>query len=96
MAGERTFVVKILGNADGAITAFKKLGREGSDALGDVFDVAKKGVLIASAAAAAVAPIAPRNLRRDIAAWSRSVMPSATDSWARILTGSRSFDIPKY
>ena len=54
MAGERTFVVKILGNADGAITAFKKLGREGSDALGDVFDVAKKGVLIASAAAAAI------------------------------------------
>ena len=54
MAGERTFVVKILGNADGAITAFKKLGREGSDALGDVFDVAKKGVLIATAAAAAI------------------------------------------
>ena len=55
MAGERTFVVKILGNADGAITAFKKLGREGSDALGAVFDVAKKGALIATAAAGAIA-----------------------------------------
>ena len=55
MAGERTFVVKILGNADGAITAFKKLGKEGSDALGAVFDVAKKGALIATAAAGAIA-----------------------------------------
>ena len=55
MAGERTFIVKILGNADGAITAFKKLGREGSDALGAVFDVAKKGALIATAAAGAIA-----------------------------------------
>ena len=54
MAGERTFLVRILGNADSAITAFKKLGREGSDALGDVFDIAKKGVLIASAAATAI------------------------------------------
>ena len=54
MAGERTFIVKILGNADGAITAFKKLGREGSDALGAVFDVAKKGALIATAAATAI------------------------------------------
>ncbi|NDD72459.1 MAG: hypothetical protein EBZ52_04695, partial [Actinobacteria bacterium] len=55
MAGERTFLVRILGNADSAITAFKKLGKEGSDALGEVFDVAKKGALIATAAAGAIA-----------------------------------------
>jgi hypothetical protein len=55
MAGERTFLVRILGNSDSAITAFKKLGREGSDALGQVFDVAKKGALIATAAAGAIA-----------------------------------------
>ena len=55
MAGERTFVVKILGNADSAITAFKKLGKEGSDALGTVFDVVQKGALIATAAAGAIA-----------------------------------------
>ena len=54
MAGERTFLVRILGNSDSAITAFKKLGREGSDALSTVFDVAKKGVLIATAAAGAI------------------------------------------
>ena len=54
MAGERTFLVRILGNADSAITAFKKLGKEGSDALGAVFDVAKKGALIATAAAGAI------------------------------------------
>ena len=54
MAGERTFIVKILGNADGAITAFKKLGKEGSDALGAVFDIAKKGALVATAAAGAI------------------------------------------
>ena len=36
------------------ITAFKKLGREGSDALSTVFDVAKKGALIATAAAGAI------------------------------------------
>jgi len=55
MAGERTFLVRILGNSDSAITAFKKLGKEGSDALGQVFDVAKKGALIATAAAGAIA-----------------------------------------
>ena len=55
MAGERTFLVRILGNSDSAVTAFKKLGREGSDALGAVFDVAKKGALIATAAAGAIA-----------------------------------------
>jgi len=54
MAGERTFLVRILGNSDSAVTAFKKLGREGSDALGAVFDVAKKGALIATAAAGAI------------------------------------------
>jgi len=65
MAGERTFVVKILGNADGAITAFKKLAREGQDtidqlqtvgnSLGNAFDVVKKGALIAFGAFTAVA-----------------------------------------
>jgi len=65
MAGERTFVVKILGNADGAITAFKKLAREGQDtigqlqsvgnSLGNAFDVVKKGALIALGAFTAVA-----------------------------------------
>ena len=55
MAGERTFLVRILGNADSAVTAFKKLGKEGSDALGQVFDVAKKGALIATATAGAIA-----------------------------------------
>lgn len=55
MAGERTFLVRILGNSDSAVTAFKKLGKEGSDALGAVFDVAKKGALIATAAAGAIA-----------------------------------------
>jgi hypothetical protein len=54
MAGERTFLVRILGNSDSAVTAFKKLGREGSDALSTVFDVAKKGALIATAAAGAI------------------------------------------
>ena len=33
MAGERTFVVKILGNADSAITAFKNLAREGQESI---------------------------------------------------------------
>jgi len=65
MAGERTFVVKILGNADGAITAFKKLAKEGQDtigqlqsvgnSLGNAFDVVKKGALIAFGALTAVA-----------------------------------------
>ncbi|MGA0081853.1 MAG: hypothetical protein ACO3IT_08820, partial [Ilumatobacteraceae bacterium] len=64
MAGERTFVVKILGNADGAITAFKKLGREGQrslgqlqtvgNAIGGAFDVLKKTAFIAGAAIGAV------------------------------------------
>ena len=64
MAGERTFVVKILGNADGAITAFKKLAREGTDAfeqvqsiggkLGSAFDVVQKGALVALGALTAV------------------------------------------
>ena len=65
MAGERTFVVKILGNSDGAITAFKNLAREGMDSLdkiksvgsklGDAFDVVKKGALIALGGLTAVA-----------------------------------------
>jgi len=64
MAGERTFVVKILGNADGAITAFKKLGREGErtlgqlqtvgNVLGGAFDFVKKTAFIAGAAIGAV------------------------------------------
>jgi uncharacterized protein YpiB (UPF0302 family) len=64
MAGERTFVVKILGNADGAITAFKKLAREGTDAfeqvqsiggkIGSAFDVVQKGALVALGALTAV------------------------------------------
>jgi len=64
MAGERSFIVKILGNSDGAITAFKKLGREGLDTLeqvqkagsklGDAFDVVKKGAFIALGAFTAV------------------------------------------
>jgi hypothetical protein len=65
MAGERTFVVKILGNADGAITAFKKLAREGQESfekvqsigskLGAAFDFVKKGAFIAVAGLTAVA-----------------------------------------
>ena len=65
MAGERTFVVKILGNADSAITAFKNLAREGQDAIekvqsigggiGAAFDVVKKGAFIALGALTAVA-----------------------------------------
>jgi hypothetical protein len=65
MAGERTFVVKILGNADGAITAFKKLAREGQESfervqsigskLGAAFDFVKKGAFIAVGALTAVA-----------------------------------------
>ena len=64
MAGERTFVVKILGNADGAITAFKKLAREGQESiekvqsigagLGKAFDFVKKGAFIALGALTAV------------------------------------------
>jgi hypothetical protein len=65
MAGERTFVVKILGNADGAITAFKNLAREGQQSiekvqsigagLGKAFDFVKKGAFIALGALTAVA-----------------------------------------
>ena len=65
MAGERTFVVKILGNADGAITAFKNLAREGQQSiekvqsigagLGKAFDFVKKGAFIAIGALAGVA-----------------------------------------
>ena len=65
MAGERTFVVKILGNADGAITAFKKLAREGQESfekvqsigsrLGAAFDFVKKGAFIAVGGLTAVA-----------------------------------------
>lgn len=33
MAGERSFLVKILGNADSAITAFKNLAREGQESI---------------------------------------------------------------
>jgi hypothetical protein len=64
MAGERTFLVKILGNSDGAVTAFKKLGREGQrtlgqlqtvgNAIGGAFDVLKKTAFIAGAAIGAV------------------------------------------
>jgi len=64
MAGERTFIVKILGNADSAITAFKNLAREGQESiekvqsiggkLGDAFDVVKKGAFVALGALTAV------------------------------------------
>jgi hypothetical protein len=64
MAGERVFKVQILGNADGAIAAFKKLGREGERTLGQLqtvgkvlggaFDFVKKTALIAGAAIGAV------------------------------------------
>lgn len=65
MAGERTFLVKILGNSDGAITAFKKLAKEGTDTIGQLqsvgdkigagFDVIKKAAFIAVGAFTAVA-----------------------------------------
>jgi ABC-type transporter Mla subunit MlaD len=64
MAGERVFKVQILGNADGAIAAFKKLGREGERTLGQLqtvgkvlggaFDFVKKAAFIAGAAIGAV------------------------------------------
>ncbi len=64
MAGERSFLVRILGNADSAITAFKNLAREGQDAIGKVqtigggigaaFDVVKKGAFVALGALTAV------------------------------------------
>jgi len=64
MAGERKFLVTILGNADSAIAAFKKLGREGQqtlgqlqtvgNAIGGAFDVVKKAAFIAGAAIGAV------------------------------------------
>jgi hypothetical protein len=65
MAGERIFKVQILGNADGAIAAFKKLAREGQESfervqsigskLGAAFDFVKKGAFIAVGALTAVA-----------------------------------------
>ncbi len=65
MAGERTFVVRFLGNADGAVDAFRKLGKEGErtldqmrtvgNALGSAFDVVKKAAFIAVGAFTAVA-----------------------------------------
>ncbi len=65
MAGERIFKVQILGNADGAIAAFKKLAREGQESfervqsigskLGAAFDFVKKGAFIALGALTAVA-----------------------------------------
>jgi len=65
MAGERSFLVKILGNADGAITAFKNLAREGQESfeqvqsignkIGAGFDVVKKAAFIAIGAFTAVA-----------------------------------------
>jgi hypothetical protein len=64
MAGERTFLVRLLGNADGAITAFKNLAREGQESIekvqkvgagiGTAFDVVKKGAFIAVGALTAV------------------------------------------
>jgi hypothetical protein len=64
MAGERTFKVQILGNADGAIAAFKKLGREGQRTLGQLqtvgraiggaFDIVKKAAFVAGAAIGAI------------------------------------------
>lgn len=64
MAGERIFKVQILGNADGAIAAFKKLAREGQESfekvqsigskLGAAFDFVKKGAFIALGALTAV------------------------------------------
>ena len=65
MAGERSFIVKILGNSDGAITAFKKLAKEGQESfeqvqsvgskIGAGFDVVKKAAFIAVGAFTAVA-----------------------------------------
>jgi hypothetical protein len=65
MAGERIFKVQILGNADGAIAAFKKLAKEGQESfekvqsigskLGAAFDFVKKGAFIAVGALTAVA-----------------------------------------
>jgi len=65
MAGERTFLFKLLGNSDGAVAAFKKLAREGQEslekvgkigsALGGAFDFVKKGAFIALGGLTAVA-----------------------------------------
>jgi hypothetical protein len=65
MAGERTFLFKLLGNSDGAVAAFKKLAREGQEslekvgkigsALGGAFDFVKKGAFIAIGGLTAVA-----------------------------------------
>ena len=64
MAGERIFKVQILGNADGAIAAFKKLAKEGQESfekvqsigskLGAAFDFVKKGAFVALGALTAV------------------------------------------
>ena len=65
MAGERTFLVRLLGNADGAVAAFKKLGNEGEktikqlqtvgNAIGSGFDVVQRVALVAAGALTAVA-----------------------------------------
>jgi len=65
MAGERTFLVRLIGNADGAVAAFKKLGKEGEktlgqlqtvgNAIGGAFDVVRKAAFIAVGAFTAVA-----------------------------------------
>jgi len=65
MAGERKFIVQILGNADGAVAAFKKLAKEGVESfekvqkigskLGSAFDFVKKGAFIAVGGLTAVA-----------------------------------------
>jgi hypothetical protein len=65
MAGERTFLVKILVNADGAITAFKKLQRQGRSLQDDIgeglgkslsftFDAFKKVAAVGTVAIGAV------------------------------------------
>ncbi len=65
MAGERTFLVRLIGNADGAVAAFKKLANEGEktisqlqsvgNAIGGAFDVVQKVALVAAGAITAVA-----------------------------------------
>jgi len=65
MAGERTFLVRLIGNSDGAVAAFKKLANEGEktinqlktvgNAIGGAFDVVQKVALVAAGAITAVA-----------------------------------------
>ena len=65
MAGERTFLVRLIGNADGAVAAFKKLANEGEktisqlqtvgNAIGGAFDVVQRVALVAAGAITAVA-----------------------------------------